>query len=149
MGFNFPGHPGNCRLVRQQSDLRHGEVHFGVIIDFPVLGNLLGSLVHLGEAWRVIAQKLRQVLFLIGLPYPGQHLGQLALQRRRRIHRGLGSNRGVDLRTGAGLGLDLRRLNLRGLNLRSLIAWMKGYDELFLRRSSIIPGIVSPCGAAM
>ena len=106
--LNLPGHPGYSRLVIQESDLRHFEVHFRVIIDFPGLGDMLGSLLQLGEAWRVMAQKLRQILFLIGRLYPGQYLGQLAFQLRSRIHRGLGSNRRSGRRTLTGWGLDLR-----------------------------------------
>ena len=69
---------------------------------------------------------LSPLLAARGLSDPGQHLGQLAFQWRRKIHRGLGSNRGADLRTGAGWGLDRRRLNLRGLNWRCRLAWMRG-----------------------
>ena len=94
--LNLPGYPSYSSLVVQEFDLRHFKVHFRIIIDFPGLGYLLGSLLQLGEAWRVMAQKLRQILFLIGLPYTGQYLGQLAFHRRWGIYPGLGSNRRAD-----------------------------------------------------
>ena len=100
--LNLPGYPSYSSSVVQEFDLRHFKVHFRIIIDFPGLGYLLGSLLQLGEAWRVMVQKFRQILLLIGLPYTGQYLGQLAFQWRRGIYPGLGSNRRADRQTCAG-----------------------------------------------